>query len=91
MIIPIRVASIGQVDLFANHLYYIEICLMSRMFSNGLGDRGSILGRVIRKTLKTILDAALLNTQHSKIRIRVKRSNPGNEVMRSFTPRCSSY
>ena len=34
-----------------------------RVFTNGPGDRGSILGRVIPKTHKRVLDASLLNTQ----------------------------
>ncbi len=41
---------------------------MSRVFANGLGDWGSIPGRVIPKTKKMVLDAALLNTQHNKER-----------------------
>ena len=40
------------------------IGLVSRVFTNGLGDWGSILGQVIPKTQKMVLDAALLNTQH---------------------------
>ena len=40
---------------------------MSRVFANGLGDRGSIPGRVIPKTQKMVLDASLLNTQHYKV------------------------
>ena len=48
---------------------------MSRVFANGLGDLSSIFGRVIPKTQKMVLDAALLNTQHYKAR--VKWSNPG--------------
>ena len=48
------------------------IGLMSRVFANGLGDRGSIPGRVIPKTQKIGLDATLLNTQHYKVRIKVK-------------------
>ena len=39
------------------------IGLMSRLFANDPGDRGSILGQVIPKTQKMVLDAALLNTQ----------------------------
>ena len=35
----------------------------------GLGDRGSIPGRVIPKTLKMVLDTSLLDTQHYKVRI----------------------
>ena len=42
------------------------------MFANGPGDRGSIPGRVIPKTQKMVLDAALLNTQHYKVRIKGK-------------------
>ena len=36
------------------------------------GRRGSIPGRVIPKTQKMLLDAALLNTPHNKIRIKGK-------------------
>ena len=43
---------------------------MVTVFANGLGDRGSILGRVIPKTQKMLLDAALLNTRHDKVRIK---------------------
>ena len=46
--------------------------LMSRMFANGPGDRGLIPGLVIPKTLKMVLDATLLNTQHYKVRIKGK-------------------
>ena len=45
---------------------------MSRMIANGPEDRGSIPGRVIPKTQKIVLDAALLNTQHYKVRIKGK-------------------
>ena len=45
---------------------------MSRVFANGPGDWGSIPGRVIPKTQKIILDAALLNTQHFKVKINGK-------------------
>ena len=40
---------------------------MSRVFANDPGDQGSIPGRVIPKTQKMALDAALLNTQHYKV------------------------
>ena len=46
---------------------------MSGVFANGLEDRGSIPGRVIPKTQKMVLDAALLNTQHYKVRIKSKK------------------
>ena len=45
---------------------------MSRVFANSLGDPGSIPGRVIPKTQKMVIDAALLNTQHYKVRIKDK-------------------
>ena len=41
---------------------YRTIGLMSRVFVNGLGDQGSISGRVIPKTQKMVLDVVLLNS-----------------------------
>ena len=41
------------------------IGLVGRVFANGLGDLGSIQGRVILKTLKIVLNTSLLNTQYS--------------------------
>ena len=51
---------------------------MSRVFANGLGDWGSIPGRVIPKTQKMVPDATLLSTQHYMVRIkgRVEQSSP---------------
>ena len=40
--------------------------------TNGLGDHGSIPGRVIPKTQKMVFDAALLSTQYYKVRIKGK-------------------
>ena len=62
---------------------------MVRVFANGLGDQGSIPGRVIPKAQKMILDTFLLNTEHYKVRI--KWSNPGKGVAPSPTSWCSSY
>ena len=45
---------------------------MSSVLANGLGDQGSIPGRVIPKTLKMVIDTNLLNTQHYKARIKGK-------------------
>ena len=42
------------------------------MFASGLGEQGSIPGRVIPKTQKMVLGATLLNTQHYKIQIKGK-------------------
>ena len=48
------------------------IGLAGRVFANGLGDLGSIPGRVIPKTLKIVLDTSLLNTRWYKVRIKGK-------------------
>ena len=45
---------------------------MSRVFTSGSEDRGSIPGRIIPKTQKMVLDATLLNTQHYKVKIKDK-------------------
>ena len=45
---------------------------MSRVFTNGSGDWGSIPGRVIPMIKKIVLDDALLNTQHYKVQIKGK-------------------
>ena len=66
-----------------NDMQYIYIGLMSRVFTNGPGDRGSIPGWVIPKTQKMILDAALLNTQHYKVWIKgkVEQSREGSSIL----------
>ena len=43
-----------------------------RVFDNGSEDRGLIPDRVIPNTLKMVLDATLLSTQHYKVRIKGK-------------------
>ena len=48
------------------------INLMSGVFANGPGDRGLIPGQVIPKIQTIELDAALLSTQHYKVRIKGK-------------------
>ena len=62
---------------------YLYICVV---LANGPGAWGSIAGRVIPKTQKTVLDAALLNTKHHKERIKdkVKQSRKLSSV-RSYT------
>ena len=49
---------------------------MIRVFASGLGNRGSTPGRIIPNTQKVLLDAFLLNTQHYKVWIKGKCSNP---------------
>ena len=60
--------GIGYYYYYYNRL----IGLVTRVFAYGPGDRDSISGRVIPKTLKMILDTSLLNTQHYKVRIKGK-------------------
>ena len=59
---------IDRTYLFANRF----IGLVGRVFANGLGDLGSIPGRVIPKTLKMVFDTYLLNTQQYKVHIKGK-------------------
>ena len=49
-----------------------DISIMVRVFAKGPGDQGLIPGQVIPKTLKMILDASLLISQHYKVRIKGK-------------------
>ena len=63
---------------------------MVSVFATRLGDRGLILGRVMPKTQKMVLNAYLLDTQHNKLRIKVKWINLGNGVEPSPTHPCSS-
>ena len=70
---------------------YWSIGLAGRVFANDQEDRGSIPGRVIPKPQKWVLDVSLLNTQHYKVPIKDKWSNPGKGVAPFPTPQCSSY
>ena len=70
---------------------YCVIGLAVRVFANGLGDLGSIPGRVIPKTQKMVLDACLLNTQHYKVRIKCKVEQSREGVTPSPTTWCSRY
>ena len=63
---------IWTIGKHSTHLALYSICIMVRVFANGPGDLGSIPGRVIPKTQKIVLDAAVLNTQHYKVRVKVK-------------------
>ena len=69
--------------------------LSRNKYLNGIkirvSDLGSILDRVIPKTQKLAFNAASLNTQHYKVRIKGKWSIPGKYVGPSLTLRCSSY
>ena len=45
---------------------------MGTVFANGIGNRGSIPGRVIPKTQKMLFDASLLSPLHYNVRIKGK-------------------
>ena len=66
---------------------YRAIGLMSRAFANGLGNRGSILSRVIPKTQKRVFDDSWLNTQHYKVRIKdkVEQSREWSSALSNFS------
>ena len=49
---------------FTNNVVFFLFGMIVRAFTNDPGDRGSMLGQVIPKTQKMVLDAALINTQH---------------------------
>ena len=74
-----------------NYKYYEQLLKFKDyyLFANNPGDRGTIPGRVIPKTLKMVLNTSLLNTQQYKVCI--KWSYPGKGVAPSNTTRCCSY
>ena len=72
-------------------LEHRAIGLMSRVFANDLGNRGSILGQVIPKTQKWYLMPLCLALNTIRWESRVKWRNPENGVARSPSSRCSSY
>ena len=53
---------------------YRFIGLVVRVFDTGSVDRGSVPGWVITKTQEMLLDTALHNTQHYKVRIKGRMS-----------------
>ena len=59
-------------DLLFNTLPTRPISRVGRVFTNRLVDLGSILGRVVPKTLEMVLDTSLLNTQQYKVHIKSK-------------------
>ena len=70
--------------------YSLPNGIMVRMFTNGLGNQSSIPGYVIPKTLKMVLDASLLNTQHYEVSIKGEQNNQWKGAAPSPTLRCSS-
>ena len=74
-----------------NHYANGLVDRVGSVFTNGSRDHGSILSQVIPKTQKILFNASLLNTQHYKVWIKGKWSNPGKGVAPSPTPECSSF
>ena len=56
-----------MVSIIITFVIDCAISLIDRVFTNGPGDRGSIIGWVIPKIQKMVLDAALLSTQYYKV------------------------
>ena len=65
------VSYLGKIMSYVGIFNYIEEKI-PQVFTNGPGDLGSILSRVIPKTLKIVLVTSLLNTQLYKVRIKGK-------------------
>ncbi len=60
-------------SIVTSYIYiFRSIGQVVRVFANGPGDQVSIPGQVIPKIQKMVLDTALLNTQHYKVRIKGK-------------------
>ena len=59
---------------------------MGRVFTNGLGNWGSIPGRIMLKTTKMVLDATCLTLSIIRYRSRVKSRNLRKGVAPSLTP-----
>ena len=64
---------------------------MSRVFTNGPGDWGSIASWIIPKTQKWYMMPPCLTLSIKRQRSKVKWSNPGNKVAASPTLWCSNY
>ena len=73
-----------------SNLLNCDIGLVGRVFVNGLGDRGSIPGRLIPKSQKMLFDSSLLNTQHYKVSIKDKVEQSRERSGATRTSRCSS-
>ena len=72
------------------HYTYWAIGLVSRVFTNGPRDPGSIPGWIMPNTQKIVLDTSLLNTQYYKVHIKGKVEQSRKGVVPSPTPQCSS-
>ena len=70
---PLHNEQIVTQDQFLTaDIYSSTTGLVGRVFTHGLGHRGSSPGRVKLKTQKMLLDTSLLNTKLYKVRIKGK-------------------
>ena len=60
------------------YIYILPIGLVVRVFTNGPGDLGSILCRVMQKM---ILDVSLLNTEHYKGKVEQSRKKNWHSLL----------
>ena len=67
--VPIRKKSRDLLNDPPIYIYIGSFGIKVRVFVNSPRNVGSILGRVIPKTQKIVLDAPGLNTQHYKVQI----------------------
>ena len=80
------------IHVFVIMYIYVTVCIiykyivLGRVFTNGLGDQGSIPGRVMPKTQKIVLGISLFNTQHYKVHIKSKMEQSKEEVVPFLTP-----
>ena len=81
----------GNIYIYIYIYIYSHIYIGIIVFASGPRDRGSILGRVTLKTQKMLLETSMLNTQHYKLQIKGKWSNPNKEVPPKPTPWCGNY
>ena len=79
-----KVSVISYTYTYSPLAYWVECLPMARRL--GFNPRLSHT-----KDSKMVLDTSLLNTQHYKVQIKGKWSNPGKGVAPSPTPWCNSY
>ena len=87
----LTLANISINKIFLGIPCVFSSVLMFRVFTSCSEIQSSIPGRVIPKTYKIVIDAALLNTKYYKVRIKDKWSNPEKGATPSFTAWCSRY
>ena len=82
---PALLASIWSFFWFKTKCLHnnLFISLVGRVSTNGQGNWGSILGRVIPETQKMVMDNTLLNIQHYKVHIKgkVEQSRERNSTL----------